>query len=154
MSYRRYMTDQTTLLPQGATNLYNFHQLLAQSTWQFQQPQCPFQEPKLEVPFLRPIFQACVGEYPRNIWPNIWYIAVPTHLRSQVNSHWSQIPVLVSTFSFALPGRPLSRRASIHLTERRLVGHVALQGGGGPRTCSQWVIPLGPELMGKYMENI
>jgi hypothetical protein len=35
--------------------------------------QWPFQEPKLEVPYIRPIFQAYVREYPPKIWPKIWY---------------------------------------------------------------------------------
>jgi hypothetical protein len=34
----------------------------------------------LEVPTIRPIFQAYVykGIYPQFIWPKIWYVYVPT----------------------------------------------------------------------------
>ena len=52
--------------------------------------QWPFQEPKLEVPipYIRPIFQAYVREYPHKIWPTIWY---STSILGSWNSHWLNI---------------------------------------------------------------
>ena len=32
------------------------------------------------LPYIRPIFQAYVREYPHKIWPEIWYVYVPPFL--------------------------------------------------------------------------
>ena len=49
--------------------------------------QWPFQEPTdwRYLPYIRPIVQAYVSEYPHKIWPEIWY---STSISGSWNSHW------------------------------------------------------------------